>query len=229
MTGFFAFAWDSLPALLDGAVVALGLWVLAMILGFVVALGLTWCRVYGNRVLYGLATAYVEVFRGTPMIVQMFVIYLGLPDLGIVMSSFAAATVAMAFNSAAYQAEYFRGAIQSIPSGQMVAARAIGMSRFDAVRTVVLPQAMRRVIPQWSNEAILELKFTSIAYAISVNEITSHAYEIGYSTFRFFEIFIVAAVIYLAMTTVVAQVLDVIDRRVRVPGLGAQAAERAGA
>jgi len=229
MKGFFAFAWENLPYLLDGAVIALALWTLAMILGFLFALALTWCRVYGDRFLYALSTGYVEVFRGTPMIIQMFVIYLGLPDVGVVMNAFAAATIAMGLNSAAYQAEYFRGAIQSIPAGQMVAARAIGMSRFDAVRTVVLPQAMRHVIPQWSNEAILELKFTSIAYAISVHEITARAYEIGYSTFRFFEIFLVAAAIYLVMTTVVAQVLDVVERRARVPGIGAPAADRAGA
>lgn len=226
---FLTFAWAHLPNLLIGAAIALALWMLAMLFGFVLALAITWCRIYGNRVLYALSTAYVEVFRGTPMLVQMFVVYLGLPDIGIVLSSFTAAAVAIALNSAAYQAEYFRGSIQSIPAGQMTAARAIGMSRFAAVRSIILPQALRRVIPQWSNEAILELKFTSIAFAIGVSELTARAEQIGYSTFRFFDIFIVAAIIYLVMTGTVAQVLDVVERRTRVPGLGGEAAERPGA
>lgn len=229
MTEFLAFAWKHLPYLLGGAVLALALWVLAIALGFVLGLAITWGRVYGGRVIYWLTTAYVEVFRGTPMLVQMFVIYLGLPDIGIVMSSFTAAVVAIGLNSAAYQAEYFRGAIQSIPAGQMVAARALGMSRLDAVRSIILPQALRRVIPQWSNEAILELKFTSIAFAIGVSELTARAEEIGFSSFRFLDIFIVAALIYLVMTSTLAYALDIVEHRTQIPGMGRRAAERAGA
>lgn len=229
MIEFFAFAWTHLPYLLGGAAIAFVLWMLAITAGFVLALGITWSRIYGGRVLYGASTAYVEVFRGTPMLVQMFVIYLGLPDVGIVLGSFAAAAVAIALNSAAYQAEYLRGAVQSIPAGQMTAARAIGMSRLEAVRSIIVPQALRRVIPQWSNEAILELKFTSIAFAIGVSELTARAEEIGYSTFRFLDIFIVAAIIYLLMTTAVAQGLEIVERRTRIPGLAPIRSERAGA
>lgn len=229
MSEFFAFTWEHLPYLLGGAALALALWVLAITLGFVLGLAITWGRVYGGRFVYWLTTTYVEVFRGTPMLVQMFVIYLGLPDIGIVMSSFTAAVVAIGLNSAAYQAEYFRGAIQSIPAGQMVAARAVGMSRLGAVRSIILPQALRRVIPQWSNEAILELKFTSIAFAIGVSELTARAEEIGFSSFRFLDIFIVAAIIYLVMTSTLAWILDIVENRTQIPGLGRQAADRAGA
>ena len=166
-----------------------------------------------------LATIYVEIFRGTPMLVQMFFIYLGLPDIGIVLDPFTAAVVAIGLNTSAYQAEYFRGAIQSIPSGQMAAARAMGMSELKALREIVLPQALRRVIPQWSNEAILELKFTSIAFAIGVSEVTARAQTVGTETFQFLYAFSLVALVYLVLTSIVAQFLQWLESYTSVPGL----------
>lgn len=217
--GFIGFALEHLPYLLAGVWITLALWALAMTIGFGFGLVLAWARIYGGRITYGLSTTYVEVFRGTPMLVQMFVIYLGLPEVGIVFDAFTAAVIAIGLNTAAYQAEYFRGAIQSIPAGQMTAARAMGMSRLRALRYIVLPQALRRVIPQWSNEAILELKFTSIAYTIGVMELTARAEKIGFQTFRFLDIFIVVALVYLLLTGAVAQILDFVEKRTSVPGL----------
>ena len=127
--------------------------------------------------------------------------------------------IAIGLNSAAYQAEYFRGAVRSIPQGQMAAARAIGMTRLQALRNVLLPQALRRVIPQWSNEAILELKYTSIAYAIGVSEMTSKAEQIGYKTFHFFEVFLLVAIVYVVLTGIVAQLLHVLEQRTSIPGV----------
>lgn len=220
MTSFFEFARASLPALLEGTTVTLQIWVLCMsggtILGLLLALG----RVYGNKAIYALSTGYVELFRGTPMLVQMFFIYLGLPDIGIVLTAVVAASIAIGLNTAAYQAEYFRGAIQSIKAGQMVAARSIGMSKAQAILYIILPQALRIVIPQWSNEAILELKFTSIAFAIGVPELMARAEAIGFRTFRYSEAFVVVALIYLALTTICAQLLDMLANKVRIPGLG---------
>lgn len=216
MTDFFAFAVEYLPKILAALPVTLGLWVLAMILGFALGLLLATGRLYGNRIVYGLSTAYVEIFRGTPMLVQMFFIYFGLPEIGIVLDPFLAA---LGMNSAAYQAEYFRGAVRSVPPGQMLAARAIGMTRMEGFRSIVLPQAMRRVIPQWTNEAILELKYTSIAYAIGVSEITARAEKIGNTTFQFFDVFLLLAIIYVILTGIVAQVLQVIEARTAIPGV----------
>jgi len=217
--GFLGFALAHLPFLLAGVWITLALWALAMTIGFGFGLVLAWARIYGGRITYALSTTYVEVFRGTPMLVQMFVIYLGLPEVGIVFDAFTAAVIAIGLNTAAYQAEYFRGSIQSIPAGQMTAARAMGMSRLQSLRYIILPQALRRVIPQWSNEAILELKFTSIAYTIGVMELTARAEKIGFQTFRFLDIFIVVALIYLVLTGTVAQLLDFVEKRTRVPGL----------
>jgi len=219
MESFPEFALEHLPYILEGLPITLGLWVLAISGGAVLGLALAWARLYGNKLVYGAATVYVEIFRGTPMLVQMFFIYLGLPEIGIVFGAFTAAVIAIGLNTAAYQAEYFRGAIRSIPTGQMAAAQAMGMSSLQGLRWIVLPQALRRVIPQWSNEAILELKYTSIAYAIGVSEITARAEKIGYETFNFFEIFLLLAIIYVILTGTVAQVLYYIEKRVAVPGL----------
>ncbi|MDR9393366.1 amino acid ABC transporter permease [Roseovarius sp. SYSU LYC5161] len=219
MTDFLAFAIEHLPTILSALPMTLGMWVLAMLIGVALGLTLATARLYGGRVTYFAATAYVEIFRGTPMLVQMFFIYLGLPEIGIVLDPFAAAVIAIGLNSAAYQAEYFRGAVRSIPQGQMAAARAIGMTRLQALRDILLPQALRRVIPQWSNEAILELKYTSIAYAIGVSEMTSRAEQIGYKTFQFFEVFLLVAIVYVILTGIVAQILHVIEQRTSLPGV----------
>ena len=219
MTDFIDFGRQNLPYILGGLPLTLSLWVLAMAIGFVFGLVLAWSRIYGKGVVYVAATIYIEIFRGTPMLVQMFFIYLGLPDVGIVLDPFTAAVVAIGLNTSAYQAEYFRGAIQSIPSGQMAAARAMGMSELKALREVVLPQALRRVIPQWSNEAILELKFTSIAFAIGVSEVTARAQTVGTETFQFLYAFALVAVIYLVLTSIVAQLLQWLESCTSVPGL----------
>lgn len=221
MLEFIEFGRTWLPFLLEGVGVTLGLWALAMVLSFGLALALVWARIYASKPIYLLATAYIEIFRGTPMLVQLLFIYLGLPEIGIVLDPFSAAVVAIGMNSAAYQAEYFRGAIQSLPQGQMIAARAMGMTRFQALRDIILPQAGRRVIPQWSNEAIVELKYTSIAYAIGLTELTARAEQVGYQTFQFLEAFTLVALIYLVLTGIVAQLLDLLEKKTQIPGLTA--------
>lgn len=222
MTDFLDFAAEHLPYILAGVPTTLALWAIAIAFGFGFGLVLAWCRIYAAKPLYWAATTYVEIFRGTPMLVQMFFIYLGLPEIGITLGPFAAAATAIGLNTSAYQAEYFRGAIQSIPQGQMTAARAMGMSTVQGLTVIVLPQALRRVIPQWSNEAILELKFTSIAFAIGVTELTARAETIGFKTFRFFEIFLIVAAVYLVLTLTVAQILQFVEKRTAIPGLTLQ-------
>jgi polar amino acid transport system permease protein len=183
-------------------------------LGLLLALG----RVYGNKAIYVLSTGYIELFRGTPMLVQMLFIYFGLPEIGVMLTPVIAASIALGMNTAAYQAEYFRGAIQSIKAGQMVAAHSLGMTKIQVIHYITLPQALRIVIPQWSNESILLLKYSSIAFAIGVPELMARAQMIGYSTFRFFDAFLLAALIYLILTTTLAQLLDTLGKKVRIPG-----------
>lgn len=218
MTDFFEFAWNSLPALLRGMGITLSIWVICISIGTPFGILLSIGRVYGNKVTYRFSTIYVEFFRGTPMLAQMLIIYLGLPDIGIILQPIVAASIAIGLNTAAYQAEYFRGAIQTIPVGQMLAARSIGMSEKKALFYIILPQALRLSIPQWSNEVILELKFTSIAFAIGVPELMAQAKIIGFRTFRYFEIFAIAAFMYLLLVTIFTQLLDILAKKVRIPG-----------
>lgn len=213
MDSFLAFAWQHLPALLQGAQYTVLICVVgvaaAFFWGWILALG----RTYGNRFLWALSTAYIELFRGTPMLVQMLFIYMGLPVLGIVLSPLSAVILAIALNSAAYQAEYFRAGIGAVRSGQVDAARAVGMSRRRAILHVVVPQAMRISLPQWTNEVILELKYTSIAFVIGVHELMGQAQMIGSRTFHYFQIFLVAAVIYVILVSIVTTGFSWLERR----------------
>jgi len=224
---FFEFAWEILPRLLQATVVTLELTAAAISLGFIVGILLALGRVYGHRTLSGLCNAYVQFFRGTPLLVQLLLIYYGLPPylapLGIKLSPFVAAVLGLGLNSAAYQAEYFRGAIQSIRSGQMIAARAIGMSRWQAIWNIILPQALRIVIPSWSNELIYSIKYSSLAYFLTVSELTFTGKIIARHTGRTFETLAVVALIYLVIVLIASRFLRMLEERVKIPGLGAGA------
>jgi len=163
---FFELAWSILPALLRGTVVTLEITGISISIGFILGILLALGRIYGNKSIYIVATTYVEVIRGTPLLTQLFLLYFGLPSIGIMLSPFLAAIIGMGLNSGAYQAEYFRGAIQAVKSGQMMAARSVGMNKFKAVRYIILPQMLRIVIPSWSNELIYLVKYSSLAYMI---------------------------------------------------------------
>jgi polar amino acid transport system permease protein len=191
LESFIDFAINSLPALLKGTLVTLELWVICIFWGTLLGLFLSLCRVYGRGAVY----------------------------IGIVLRPIVAASISIALNTAAYQAEYFRGAILSVEPGQMAAARSLGMSKLKAVRKIILPQALRLAIPQWSNEVILELKMTSIAFAIGVSELMAQAKAIGFRTFRYIEIFMLAAIIYLIIVSFFSTLLDIAERKLKIPGL----------
>jgi len=216
LTGFFEFARIYLPTLVEGTIVTLEMWAWCMLGGTILGLLLGLCRVYGNKPIFVLSSGYIELFRGTPMLAQILFVYFGLPEIGVLLTPVVAASIALGMNTAAYQAEYFRGAIQSIEAGQVEAARSLGMTQIQAISNIVLPQALRRVIPQWSNEPILLLKYSSIAFVIGVPELMARAQMIGYSTFRFFDAFLLAALIYLILTNILAQCLHELEKRVSV-------------
>ncbi len=227
---FFAFAWSILPKLLDAARMTLLITAGSIVVGFAVGILLAVGRVYGPRPVRWGISGYIAFFRGTPLLVQILVVYFGLPPflspLGIHISGIAAAIIGLGLNSAAYQAEYFRGAVQSIRSGQMMAARAMGLSRYKAVRHVILPQALRIVIPSWSNELIYTIKYSSLAYFLGIKELAFVGKKISLHTARTFETLIVVAVIYLVIVLIVSWFLQKLERRVRIPGLGAPAEHR---
>lgn len=216
---FISLAWDILPKLIEGTAVTIQLTVISIIIGILLGIPVAMGRVYGNKLFYAICTFFVEIIRGTPLLTQLFILYFGLPSVGIMLSPFIAAIIGMGLNSAAYQAEYFRGAIQSVKKEQLTAAYSIGMSQFQTIRHIVLPQMFRLVIPSWSNELIYLLKYSSMAYMIQAPEIMSQGRLIASRNFRTFEVFIIVALIYLVLVSILSKFLDVIERKFRIPGL----------
>jgi len=222
VSDFLKLAVDILPTLLNGLLMTLQLWVLTLVFGGISAVFIALARVYGNKPIYYLATGYVELIRGTPLLVQIFIIYYGLGDIGIYLKPFLAAVLAFSINTAAYQAEYIRGAIQSIRSGQIEAAQSIGMSKLKVIRYIIMPQALRIVIPPWSNEAIVMLKFTSLAFMVTVPELMAHGRMIATRNFRYLEVFSIVAIIYLVVVLIFTKLLDIIEIKSKIPGLEAR-------
>lgn len=220
MSDFISFFAQSLPKLLDGLSITLFLTFLSLILGFLLGISLALGRIYTPKIISWLCIGYIEIIRGTPLLVQLFILYFGLPSVGIRLTPIIAAVIGLSLNSGAYQAEYLRGSIQSIKSGQMIAARTLGMTKTQAVAHVILPQALRTSIPAWSNELIYLLKYTSIAYIIQVVELTAEGKFIAADTFRYLEIFTMIAIIYLSLTVLFTEIIDRIEHRIRIPGLG---------
>jgi len=214
-----ALAWNILPKLMEGAVITIQLTIIAITIGIIIGIPTALGRVYGNRIIYVLCSFFVEIIRGTPLLTQLFILYFGLPSVGIMLSPFTAAMLGLGINSAAYQAEYFRGAIQSIKKEQLIAAYSIGMNQTQAIRHIVLPQMFRLVIPSWSNELIYLLKYSSMAYMIQAPEIMSQGRLIASRNFRTFEVFIIVALIYLVLVSILSKILDIMENKFRIPGL----------
>ncbi len=208
-----------LPVFLSGVVITIKLTAVGLAFGFVIGLMAALARVYGGRYLKAISIIYIEVFRGTPLLVQLFLIYFGLPDLGITLDRMTAAYIAMSLNSGAYQAEYLRGAIQSVGSGQMMAARAIGLKRSQAIWNIILPQALRMVIPAWSNEPVSLLKSSAVAFLIAVPDLMTQAKSIAARTYDPIGTYLAAGVVYLVLVFILAGIIQVIEKKVRIPGL----------
>jgi len=213
-----AFFVSIFPALWEGLIVSLKLSAGALILGFTIGLPMALARTYGKGIVKKIAIAYIETIRGTPMVVQLFIIYFGLPDLGILIDRIPAAIIALGINSSAYQAEYFRGAIQSIDSGQMMAAEALGMTKKQAVRHIILPQALRIVLPPWSNEVIYMVKYTSVAFLIAVPELMARGKMLISWTFRPLEVLFWVGVIYVIVLSIIAKIVDLLELKLSIPG-----------
>jgi polar amino acid transport system permease protein len=161
-------------------------------------------------------TVYSTVMRGIPPIVLLFILYFVIAG-SINLSAFWAGSISLGVVSSAYQLEIFRGALLSVGAGQMMAARAIGMKRMDAIRYVVLPQAFRYAIPPWSNEASIVLKDSSLVYALGVPEILRRAQQLSATTQQPFLAYGTAALIYFILVFTTNRLLDLLDRRTRIP------------
>ena len=174
-----------LPPVLEGTLVTLKLIALSIPLGLILGILIAVGRVYGNKFISSFCAVYTLFFRGTPLLIQLFILYFGFPSIGIFFSPFAAAVIGFILCSGAYHSEYIRGAIQSIKTGQMMAAEALGMTRSKAILYIILPQALRRAIPGCSNEIIYLIKYSSLAFMVTCVELTGAGKIIASRYFEF--------------------------------------------
>ena len=219
MGDLFVFLQRVIPDLLQGATITIQFTLVALALGFAVGLFAALARVYGGAWLRRVTTAGINVFRGTPLLIQLFVVYYGLPDVGLTLSRSAAAIITLGLNSGAYQAEYFRGAIQAISQGQMLAARAIGMSTRKAIRHIILPQAFRLALPSWSNEIVAMIKYTAVVFLIAVPDLMSQAKILSSRYFDPIPIYITVAIFYLVLVGIATLIVRAVGQRLETPGL----------
>jgi polar amino acid transport system permease protein len=211
---------EIIPALNQGLVVSLLLILPSAVLGLFLGISAASLRVYGPSWVRWLAAAYIGAFRGTPLVVQLFVLYFGLPNLGVYLTPYTAAVLGFSLCGGAYHAEYIRGGLQSIKKGQLQAAQALGFAHWKAILHIILPQAMRRALPGCGNELIYLIKYSSLAYIITCIELTGQAKNLASSSFRFTEVFIVAGVYYLVLVTLATLGLQKLERQLQVPGFG---------
>lgn len=188
------------PTLLKGAGTTILISVISMALAVAFGLILTILRLYSRPPLSNMATGYIELYRGTPLLIQLFILYYGLPNIGISLSPLTAAFLGLGMNYAAYEAELYRAGISAVPKGQMEAALSLGMTRGIALRRVILPQAFKIALPGVTNDFIALFKDSSLVSVIAMVELTKTYSILAASTLRFFELGIIVALLYFGMS-----------------------------
>jgi His/Glu/Gln/Arg/opine family amino acid ABC transporter permease subunit len=216
--------WDIIPeyfpAFMRGLSLTLEIAVISIILGFIGGLLIGMMRISRNPFVSGLSLIYVEAFRGTPLLIQIFLVYLGLPQLGIqVESALVAGLIALSMNSAAYQAEIFRGGVQAIPKGQMEAGRSLGLSYNQSLSNVIIPQALRNGLPAYTNEFITMIKDSSLVMTIGILELTLTGKIISGATAQPFVVLLFVALLYFILTFTTARIMRYVEKRFAIPGM----------
>lgn len=216
----FSPVWGGWRELLHGAFVTievtLGAIILGCLIGLVIGLGRLDPR---RRVVFGLCTAYVSFIRGTPLLVQLFIWFFGLPHFGLNFPAFFCGIVGMGIYSGAYVSEIVRGAIQSIERGQMEAARSLGMPYRMAMREIVVPQAVVRMIPPLGNEFIALIKNSSLVSLLTIADLMHEGQKIISTSYRSLEVYLAIALVYFVLTNLTGLGLRLVERRLRAGGL----------
>ena len=211
---------ETFPKLLSGLNLTIQLVTISLFLGFCLAIGLALLRLSNNTFLSFFAKTYVFYFRGTPLLVQIFLIYYGIAQFEIIRETFVwsffkeaywCGILALTLNTCAYSSEIIRGGIQSVPFGQIESAKSVGMSRFLLYRRIILPIAFRQALPAYGNEIILMVKATSLVSTITLMEVTGIARLIIAKTFSPVEVFIVAGLIYLTINFIVTRFVNLCE------------------
>ena len=204
---------SKLPLFIEGAKVTIILTATSMVFGTLLGLTGALCKVAHNKILNAIGYFYTWVFRGIPLLVQIYIIYYGLPGIGIEFDAWTASILAFSLCAGAYITEYIRGAILSIDKGQMEASLSIGMTYAQAMRRVIIPQTYRRLLPPLANEFIAILKDTSLVAVIAMVEILRRGQLIAAADFRPFEMYIEAGLVYLALTTVASVLAYYLEKK----------------
>lgn len=206
--------------LLSGALVTVEITAVALVLGCIMGLLVGIGRLNpARRVVYALCTSYVAAIRGTPLLVQLFILFFGLPQFGIMLPAFVCGVIGLGIYSGAYVSEIVRGAIQSIDKGQMEAARSVGMSYGTAMRNIILPQALVRMIPPLGNEFIALIKNSALVSLLTIHELMHEGQKIISVSYRSLEVYLVIAVMYFLLTGLTTLALRRIEQRLRAGGM----------
>jgi len=210
----FELIQSAFPLLLSGAAITIEITALSVFFGMLIGIVVSLVRLSDFKILRWLGNVYVDFIRGTPLLIQIFLVYFALPGIiGHRVDAFFAAISACSINSGAYVAEVFRGGIQSIDIGQMEAGRSLGMTWWQTMRYIILPQAFKRIIPPLGNEFIAMLKDSSLVSVIGFEELTRRGQLIIARTYASFEIWMAVAIIYLIMTFAVARLTGLLERK----------------
>jgi len=216
MSEFLSFTATYLPYLLQGALVTIEIAVISVIFGSIIGIFVGLGRVSSNPLLSQLSRFYIWVIRGTPLLLQLFVIHFAIPSVfsSLTLPPFVSACIALSLNAAAYIAEIARGAIQSIDKEQMEAARSLGLSSSQAMRRVIIPQAFRRMLPPLGNEFIALIKESSLVSTIALYDLLRTGQQIISSTYLYMEVFLLVGLIYLFLTTIMSYIVGKIEKKV---------------
>lgn len=205
---------SAIPLLIAGAGITVEITALSVFFGMLIGIIVALVRLSDFKILRWLGNVYVDFIRGTPLLIQIFLVYFALPSIiGHRVDAFFAAISACSINSGAYVAEVFRGGIQSIDVGQMEAGRSLGMTWWQTMRYIILPQAFKRIIPPLGNEFIAMLKDSSLVSVIGFEELTRRGQLIIARTYASFEIWMAVAIIYLILTFTVARLTGLLERK----------------
>ncbi|MDL2210369.1 amino acid ABC transporter permease [Desulfovibrio sp. OttesenSCG-928-O18] len=215
--------FESLPNILMGSLVTVGIVLCSLSLGFALGVPLAVGQVYGNAALRWPVAVFVWFFRGTPILVLLFLFYYGLPEvLGVDISAVTASCLVLGLASAAYQSQIFRGAILSLPRGQLNAARALGMSDGEGILTVILPQALRFAIPGWTNEFSILLKDSALVFALGgAQDMMARTHFAASRTYDHIAFYLTAGVLYYLITLAGLKAMRQLEKKVYIPGYAA--------
>ncbi|MCS7365325.1 MAG: amino acid ABC transporter permease [archaeon GB-1867-035] len=214
------FILEYLPLIIEGFIVTVEVTFFGVIMGLILGTLLAIGDLYGGKIISTLIKIYVEFFRGSSIVVQLFIFYYTIPSmLNTTIDSFIVGLIVFGLNSAAYQKGYIKGAMEAVYEDQMTAALSLGLTKAQAIMYVILPQALRIVIPAWSNEFTSLAKSTAALLVIGERELASAGKTIAAQTWRVLETYTFIAIIYLAWISIVTKILDIIYEKVKIPGI----------